>query len=118
MKKFFKYARRHWKLYLISFLMLGLGVGFDAIIPFFTQALVDDVMIGKQAQQFLPLLFSMLGCFIALGLCGYIQEYTSDKVGWSVVRDSRIDLFEHIENQDQTFFRENSPGELMSRVKR
>ncbi|MDD2231733.1 MAG: ABC transporter ATP-binding protein [Sphaerochaetaceae bacterium] len=118
MKRFMVYAARHKGLYLIAFLMLFGGIALDAVIPSFVRKLVDDVMIGQKTGELMTLLLSMLGCFVLRGVTDYLQEFSSDKVGWKVAEDARVDLFEHIEGEDQTFFRENTPGELMSRVKR
>lgn len=117
MKRFFPYIKKHKKYYFLSLLMLLLGVGFDAAMPWFVQKLVDDVLIGQNTSHMWAFLLAMLGCYIFKGLTKYAQEYTSDIVGSLIIRDCRNDLFNHIEKQDQGFFKENTPGELMSRVK-
>lgn len=117
MKRFLRYSAKHWRLYAFSFIMLGAGIAFDAIIPRFVQSLVDNVMIGGDTSRLLSLLISMLGCFIFRGLCKYAQELSSDIAGMTVTRDARKDLFRFTIKQDQAFFRENAPGELMSRIK-
>lgn len=117
MKRFLRYASRHKTLYIFSAVMMGLGIAFDAFIPTFIQSLVDDVLEGGQTALMWTLLLEMLGCFIMRGLTKYAQELASDIVGWKVVLDARNDLFGFVVAQDQNFFRENTPGELMSRIK-
>lgn len=108
MKRFFPYIKKHKKYYFLSLLMLLLGVGFDAAMPWFVQKLVDDVLIGQNTSHMWAFLLAMLGCYIFKGLTKYAQEYTSDIVGSLIIRDCRNDLFNHIEKQDQGFFKENT----------
>lgn len=96
---------------------MGGATALSAATPVFIRRLVDDVMIGRNLGILAGLLFSLLGCFILRGLLDYGQEYFSDIAGWKVIQDARIELFGHILREDQTFFRDNTPGELMSRVK-
>lgn len=117
MLKFIKYARPYTPVYLLSLVFLLCGVVVDSLVPHFVQLIIDDVIVGGQlevAMRFLLLLFT---CIASRGVFKYLQEFTSDILSQRVTRDVRSALFSHIEKQGVSFFRSNTPSELMSRVR-
>ncbi|MCF0238547.1 MAG: ABC transporter ATP-binding protein [Sphaerochaetaceae bacterium] len=117
MKKLFKYIIKQWKLYLISGTTLIVGVLVSALGPKYIKEIVDTCIVGKNYDAFWKLGIYMVIAYLGCGILNYIQEFSSDCISAAVQKDLRKDTYRAIMKQDQYFFRENNPGELMSRTK-
>jgi len=61
-----------------------------------------------------PLL--LLGIFLFKGLFAVTYSYLLRKVGQSVIKDMRNELYEHIQSMPLSFFQKKPTGELISRI--
>ncbi|MBO4409351.1 MAG: ABC transporter ATP-binding protein [Spirochaetales bacterium] len=117
MRRLFKYARRHWKLYLTSAVFLVLGVYLNAMGPRYIKEIIDKCVVGGRGDLFFSIAVPMLVVYLITGVAKYIQEFSSDCISSAMQRSMREETFRSILAEDQYFFRENNPGELMSRTK-
>ncbi|MCE7700301.1 MAG: ATP-binding cassette domain-containing protein, partial [Methanobacterium paludis] len=80
------------------------------------QVMVDDV-IGKGKLNLLK--FVLLGTGI-ITLCravfGYVKEYMFDYVSARVNEDLKVEIFNHIQEMQFSYFDKKNTGELMSRI--
>ena len=70
--------------------------------------------LGERVFVAVPLL--MLVVFLVRGIFLYFGQYLSKKVGASIIRDLRSELYEAITYQSQRFFQAHSTGLILSRV--
>lgn len=117
MRRIFKYAARQWKLYLTSGIALIVGVYFSAMGPKYIQRIIDTCIVGGNGGAFFALALPLLGSYLITGLFKYIQEFSSDCISSAMQNCMRRETFRSIMAEDQYFFRDNNPGELMSRTK-
>lgn len=117
MRRIFKYAARQWKLYLTSAIGLVAGVYFSAMGPQYIQRIIDTCIVAGNGSAFFVLAIPLLASYLITGVFKYIQEFASDCISAAMQNCMRRDTFRSIMAQDQYFFRENNPGELMSRTK-
>ena len=117
MRRILKYARKHWKLYLTSAVFTFLGIFFSALGPQYIQKIIDTCIVGGRGDLFFSIAVPLLSVYIIAGFANYIQEYSSDCISSAMQRCFREDTFRSVMAQDQYFFHENNPGELMSRTK-
>ena len=94
-----------------------LGISADAMSPVLISRLIDEGIFSARIGHALVLVASLFLCFAARGVFKYVQEFTSDRISQAVIHDIRSDLVDHIERQNASFFRSNTPSELMSRVR-
>jgi ATP-binding cassette, subfamily B, bacterial MsbA len=71
---------------------------------------------GQRGEKWKQILAIMLVVFVIKAFAGFFSEYSFQKVGLSVVRDLRDQLYERIINQSHRFFSERSTGEMISRI--
>lgn len=117
MRRILKYARKHWKLYLTSAIFTFFGIFFAALGPQYIQKIIDTCIVGGRGDLFFSLAIPLLAAYIIAGVANYIQEYSSDCISSAMQRSFREETFRSVMVQDQYFFHDNNPGELMSRTK-
>ena len=117
MRRILKYARKHWKQYLTSAIFTFFGIFFAALGPQYIQKIIDTCIVGGRGDLFFSLAIPLLAAYIIAGVANYIQEYSSDCISSAMQRSFREETFRSVMAQDQYFFHDNNPGELMSRTK-
>ena len=117
MRRILKYARKHWKLYLTSAIFTFFGIFFAALGPQYIQKIIDTCIVGGRRDLFFSLAIPLLAAYIIAGVANYIQEFSSDCISSAMQRSFREETFRSVMAQDQYFFHDNNPGELMSRTK-
>lgn len=105
------------RLYAKCLVFMLLGISADAMSPVLISRLIDEGIFSARIGHALVLVVSLFLCFAARGVFKYVQEFTSDRISQAVIHDIRSDLVGHIERQNASFFRSNTPSELMSRVR-
>ncbi len=80
--------------------------------PIVDEGLQPDVTVGD-LQRFAG---SMVVLYLVLGIARFLSTYLLGSVGFSMVRDLRIDLFLHVELLPLDFHTRHSTGGIMSRV--
>ena len=113
--KFIKYAFKHKKLYLCSFVGLSLSVFFSSIGPFLMGCLIDNAST-ESGNGFWHLSVLMLLSYLLAGIFHYMEEYSSDIISKEVASDVRKDLFSFIQKEDWDFFSKRNASDLMSRT--
>ena len=61
MKKLKTYLMRYWYLYLFSMVCMVSAIALDMITPQITRHIIDDVIVGGQAELLMRFLFGLLG---------------------------------------------------------
>ncbi len=117
MRRILKYAVKQWKLYLIAVITLIAGVYFSALGPKYIQKIIDTCIVGGEAKLFFSLALPLIFTYLITGVFKYIQEFSSDCISAAMQKEMRKETFRSIMAEDQYFFKENNPGELMSRTK-
>ncbi|MDY4067517.1 ABC transporter ATP-binding protein [Bullifex sp.] len=117
MNKFFKYALKFKRDYVLSATGLILGILIDALIPYIIAHIIDDVIINR-VFTYAPLLLALVFiCYLLRGVFKYIAEYFSDRISLGVTNSVRSTLFDHILKQSGEFFINNKSGDLLTRVR-
>ena len=117
MRRLLRYARKQWKLYLTSMVFLVIGVYLNALGPKYIKEIIDTCVVGGKGGLFFSIAIPMLVVYLVTGVAKYIQEFSSDCISSAMQRCMREETFRSILAEDQYFFRDNNPGELMSRTK-
>jgi len=93
-------------------LTAGLGV----INPYLLQVIIDDAIPNGDLSQLYLLVGLMIVLPIISGLIGVGQSYLNNTVGQRVMRDLRIQLYSHLQQQSLRFFTSTRTGEIQSRI--
>ena len=93
------------------------GIYLTAMGPRFIQRIIDTCIVGGRGDLFFSIAIPLIIIYLFSGIANYIQEFSSDCISSAMQRCLREETFRSILAEDQYFFRENNPGELMSRTK-
>ena len=100
----------------ISAIFMALTAAMSGAQAYSLKPLIDKIFIDQDRVllNILPLL--LVGIFMFKGVFDYCYRLLLEKVGQSVVRDIREQLFSHIHSQSISFFHKTPTGELISRI--
>ena len=77
---------------------------------------LDKIFIGRNTFYLKLLPLVLLAIFLVKGIVYYLYSILLEQVGQSVIRDFRINIFNHIHRQSLSFFNTMPTGTLMSRI--
>ena len=83
---------------------------------YMVKPLLDEVFFKQDRKMlmFVPLL--IIGLFLFKCLFAFSYDYLLLKIGQSVIRDMRNELYQHIQSMPLSFFQAKPTGELISRI--
>ena len=116
-RRLFKYARPHWKSFLLVLLLMVFSIVYDIVSP---------LIIGDLTQTLRDNTFSLRYLYTAVGLyasilvvsmiCTYVQAILLQKTGQRILSALREDLFVHIESLSHDQLNHIPVGKLVTRV--
>ncbi len=116
----FKRLLAHARPYKITFYGVALSAillsVFAVMTPFLLRELIDEAIMKSDAEKLLFLVMAMLGVLLAQVICQLLFNYYANWLGESVIKDIRINLFEHMLNFRMKYFDTSSLGVLVTRA--
>ncbi len=103
------------KLLVVMLAMICVSVGTGAQ-TWLVKDVLDKIFIEKNTLYLKVLPLVLLVIFFLKGVVYYIYSIMLERVGQSVIRDFRLNLFNHIHRQSLSFFNTMPTGTLMSRI--
>ncbi|MCX7548280.1 ABC transporter ATP-binding protein [Xanthomarina sp. F1114] len=115
-KKLFKFVKPYRAVFIgVLFAVVLLAI-FGAVRPYVLQQAIDNNIVTKTLDGFLPYILIMAGLLIAEVLCQLLFIYYSGFLGQSVVKDIRVKLFDHMIRFRMKYFDNSSVGVLITRA--
>ncbi len=115
-KRLIKYAKPHWKSFLLILLIMIFSVAYDVISPLIVghieQLIVDDFPMS----ELLAAVAVYAGILLVSLICSYFQAILLQKIGQKILSKIREDLFIHIESLSHAQLSEIPVGKLVTRV--
>lgn len=115
-KRLLKYAKPHWKSFLVVFFIMILSIAYDIVSPLIISRIADLIKGSFEMKQ----LFVMIGVYVSILIvslvCQYFQAIILQKTGQKIISALRYDTFEHIEQLSHQQFAEIPVGKLVTRV--
>lgn len=113
-----RYFRPHawiWMcLYLVAFFYVVLAL----VNPLITKFLIDDVLVNKNEQLLLLLVWAFIVINVFVVITEIITSYLYQKFEALVLYEVRNDLFRHFESLDSSFFAKRKLGDILTRLTR
>ncbi|NTW88558.1 MAG: ABC transporter ATP-binding protein [Desulfobulbaceae bacterium] len=112
------YIKSHRTKLALVFLLVVAVVVIDLVQPWLVKEAIDRYVTVSRPDSGAILLMSaayLVLVLLAFGLT-YYQDIVLQKIGLSIVRSIRIDLFQHIQRLALRYFDQNSPGRIMTNV--
>lgn len=83
---------------------------------YMVKPLLDEIFFNQDQAMLLVVPLAILAIFLVKGVFYYGYNYLLEKVGQSVIRDLRNELYSHIQSLPLSFFHRKPTGELISRI--
>ncbi|MBO1416395.1 ABC transporter ATP-binding protein [Streptomyces sp. FH025] len=115
-RRFWPYTRgrRRW-LIVISF-MIVLGPVVDTAEIWLFKIVIDDMLVPRNLQLFLPIALAFVGLTLVSGVIGFADEVISTWVSERFLLNLRFDVFRHVQGLSLGFFERRKLGDILSRV--
>ncbi len=110
------YARPHWRLMAVAFLLFSVGAAIEPIIPALFKKLIDSGF--KDGLQY-PLWIvpvAIIGLFTVRGLLNFAGNYVMEYGVTAIVLDLRRDLMHALLHADAKLFTRMSPGLAVGKI--
>lgn len=116
LKRLFRVILPYQHKLLIAMLAMICVAGFTGAQAYLVKDLLDKIFMEKNIffLQLLPLVVVLI--FFLKGVAYYLYTFLLEQVGQSVIRDFRLQIFNHIHKQSLSFFNIMPTGTLMSRI--
>lgn len=101
---------------LLPVLSIALTVGLDLYNPYFSEVLIDKVIMGHRMDLLNRILATLIAINVVRGVLMYLRSYCLEAVSENTILDLKYDLFKHIQSLPFNFFDNTETGELMSRM--
>lgn len=118
LRRILRYIRPYWPLVILSLLLSALTVGLTLYVPILTGRGVDSI-IGKDQVDFTGLLAVITGILISVAVTAvaqWIMNHINNKITYRVVRDLRVQAFDHLEELPLSYVDRHASGDLISRI--
>ena len=118
LRRILRYIRPYWPLVILSLLLSALTVGLTLYVPILTGWGVDYI-IGKDQVDFTGLLAVITGILISVAVTAvaqWIMNHINNKITYRVVRDLRVQAFDHLEELPLSYVDRHASGDLISRI--
>ena len=105
-------------LVLLSLLLSILTVGLTLYVPILTGRGVDDIA-GKGQVDFTGLIAVITAILISIlitALAQWIMNHINNKITYRIVRDLRVQAFDHLQELPLSYVDRHSSGDLISRI--
>ncbi|UCD65929.1 MAG: lipid A export permease/ATP-binding protein MsbA [Deltaproteobacteria bacterium] len=83
---------------------------------YMVKPMLDEIFFNKDRFMLKVVPLAIVGIFLVQGVFDYSYKYLLEKVGQSVIRDLRNQLYRHIQSLPLSFFHKTPTGELISRI--
>lgn len=110
------YAKKYRKHFFIAAFSVVLLAVFSAVRPVLLQQIIDDYITNKNAKQLLVFIILMLVVLLFEVIFQFLFIYFANWLGQNIVKDMRIQLFQHLSYFKMKFFNNSSVGKLVTRV--
>ncbi|MDY5232462.1 MAG: ABC transporter ATP-binding protein [Faecalicoccus sp.] len=102
----------------LSFLLSTLVVGFTLYVPIMTGKAVDKIVKAGQVD-FSGLMVILFGIFLSIcvtSMAQWLMNHINNKVTYRVVKDLRVQAFDHLQVLPLSFVDQHASGDLISRI--
>ena len=115
-RRFWPHARPYRRLLPLVLFFVALVPAIEAATIWMYKILVDEVLVPRQFDLLVWVIFAYIGLQLAEGIATFCDEYLSDWVGGRFIVSLRTEFFAHLHDLSLAFFDRERLGDVMSRV--
>ncbi|WP_081756717.1 ABC transporter ATP-binding protein [Gorillibacterium massiliense] len=110
------YMKPYWRSIALIMLLMSAGTAFDLLAPWLLKQAVDVGMANKAMHTIIFYCLLLGGGQLMKTGTNYLQGYTQERVGQSVVYNMRRNLYDHLQKLPYSYFDKAQTGQIMSRM--
>jgi ATP-binding cassette, subfamily B, bacterial MsbA len=95
--------------------MLGIAV-LTAALAYLVKPALDEIFFQRNSRMLILIPVAVSVLYALKGICDFGQYYLMARIGQSIVRDLRDQMFVKLEEMSLSFFVRHSTGELLSKM--
>ncbi len=118
-KRILKYIKKYWFFVILSFVCATLSVIGTLVAPIITGEAIDELVYGKGTVNFYDVRWYMMWFVVALvvvAVTQWIMNILNNHITYSVVKDIRIETFNHLEELPLAYVDSHQHGDIVSRI--
>nr|VFJ58058.1 MAG: ATP-binding cassette, subfamily B, MsbA [Candidatus Kentron sp. DK] len=116
LRRLYDYTKPYISYWTMAIICMVIVSGLTSLQAYLIKPILDEIFIEKNEVYFAYLPWAIFVIFLLKGICQFFYEYYLNRIGQSMVRDLRQEIFEQIIRQSLSFFHRHATGELMSRI--
>ena len=118
LKRIFACIRPYTPLVLLSLLFSVITVALTLYVPILTGHGVDFIL-SKGNVNFhglISIITTILTCIVISALCQWVMNHINNKITYKIVKDLRVQAFNHLQVLPLSYVDSHASGDLISRV--
>jgi len=115
-KRIWQFVRPHWKLLLISLVMMPITVGFEVAQPYILKVAIDDYITQFKLNGLEIVALVYVALVVMQAMSGFVQLICLQLLGQRSMHDLRVTTYKHVINQRSAFFDRMPVGRLLTRM--
>jgi ATP-binding cassette subfamily B protein len=116
MRRLLVYTRPYRSLMYGAFALLCIEGGIQVVGPLLTRRVIDVAVPARDAHTVIVCTILFFGALVVEFITSYGQTWLTSLLGQRVMRDLRMEIFEHLQRLSVTYFDRNPVGRLITRV--
>ncbi|WP_121665649.1 ABC transporter ATP-binding protein [Mesonia aquimarina] len=115
-KRLIRYTNPYkWTFYFVGIAAVLLSV-FGVVRPYLTKVTVDESIVPKDNDNLVLYICLMLAALVLEVVFQFLFIYFANWLGQEVIRDLRVNLFEHMLNFKKQYYDQSAVGRLVTRA--
>ncbi|MBV2154114.1 ABC transporter ATP-binding protein [Kitasatospora sp. SUK 42] len=115
-RRFWPYTRGRRRWLIVIFFMIVLGPVVDTAEIWLLKIVIDDMLVPRNLDLFLPIALAFVGLTLFSGVIGFTDDVVSTWVGERFLLNLRFDVFRHLQRLSLGFFERRRLGDILARV--
>lgn len=116
MLRLWRFVKPHWRLLILSLLLIPVAVGFELAQPWVLKIAVEEHIAVGTLDGLGTLVLAFVGLVICQSLSSYAQLYALQLLGQRSMHSLRLSIYEHILRLRTAFFDRMPVGRLLTRM--
>lgn len=116
LKRIFQYVRPYRRIFVWSILLTVLLAGLAPVRPWLIQLTLDKYIVASNSSGLLQMTLIMVGLLLVQTFFQYFHTFYTNVLGQSVIKDLRINVFNHISSLRLKYFDRTPIGQLITRT--
>jgi len=114
--KLLRYVKPYKYLMALTVFILLIIAGLEILGPYLIKIAIDQNFTPQKPEGFMYIAILFGAVLVGQFIFRFIQQYLTEYLGQKIMYDMRMDIFNHIQKMEMSFFDKNPVGRILTRV--